>query len=77
MSNTTTVSSLADLSVGDRIIITSVSGVRRGLRIDHLVQDLVASGPQFKLSEPNVLLQRRVVVTGGDATRGRIVRVAS
>ena len=75
--STTPITSLTDLSVGDRIIYTYPSGRRVGVRVERITAGLVASGRQFLLNEPNVFVDRSVLVTKAGAERGRIVRVAS
>ena len=72
-----TIADVADLSIGDRVVVTGARGQRRGIRIDHISEGGAASGPQFKLSEPKVLLNRRSTISNADATRGRVVRTGT
>lgn len=52
----------SEIRTGDRIIVTPVHGRRFGIRVDHVIENVIVSGYQLRLNDPNVTFNRRQVL---------------
>lgn len=72
---TTVVSDIAEVVIGDVLLVTREGGGRFAVRID-FVHDGMVSGYRARIGEPTVLFNARKVLTAGSFRRDVVTRVA-